>query len=209
MISVHTIVNVPVSSNCFVLYDKAVGRECIVVDPGSKNNAELFALLEEEELNPQYIILTHEHFDHCWGVNGIVERFGSIIICSEKCAECIRYEKRNCSVFYDYNERFIINSRTISVESLKYRLPFADTEFHFFVSPGHTSGSICIIVEKCLFTGDTLIENVRTVTKLPTGSITRLKESIDVISRLKGQGFIVYPGHGSSFSLDSYDLGKA
>ena len=126
MISVQTIVNVPVSSNCFVLYDKAVGRECIVVDPGSKNNEELFALLEEEELNPQYIILTHEHFDHCWGVNEIVERFGAIVICSEVCAECIRFEKRNCSVFYDYNERFIVTSRAVSVESLKYKLPFAN-----------------------------------------------------------------------------------
>ena len=95
MLSVHTIVNNPVPSNCFVLYDKAVGRKCVVVDPGSKSDGELFAFLDKEDLVPQYIILTHEHFDHCWGVNELVEKYQIPIICSELCAECIRYEKRN------------------------------------------------------------------------------------------------------------------
>lgn len=170
MLSIHTIVNKPVPSNCFVLYDKAVGRECIVVDPGSKSDDNLFDFLEEEGFVPQYIVLTHEHFDHCWGVNEFVEKYRVPIVCSELCADYIKYEKKNCSVFYDNNERFVINSPTISVESLNYVLPFAGTELHFFATPGHTDASVCFTVCKYLFTGDTLIKDLRTVTKLPTGS---------------------------------------
>ena len=209
MLTIRQIINFPVPSNCFVLFDKAVGRECVVVDPGSKSDDALFAFLDEEGLTPQYIVLTHEHFDHCWGVNELVEKYQIPIVCSALCAECIQYEKRNCSVFYDNNEGFVISSPTISVESLNNVLPFSNTVINFYATPGHTDASICLVLGQSLFTGDTLIENLRTVTKLRTGSMVKLKDSIDTIAKLKGQGFTVYPGHGAMFLLDNYDLMKA
>lgn len=206
MLNIHTIINNPVPSNCFVLFDKSVGRECIVVDPGSQSDDELFAFLEEEGLVPQYIVLTHEHFDHSWGVNELVEKYAVPIVCSELCADCIKYEKKNCSVFYDNNERFVITSPTISIESLNYVLPFAGTELRFFATPGHTDASVCFTVCKYLFTGDTLIKDLRTVTKLPTGSVAKLRVSMELLNSLRGKGYAVYPGHGEVFELDGYDL---
>ena len=206
MLEVNRFLNNPVDSNCFVIYDKAIGADCIIVDPGSKDNKELFALLDEERLEPQYIILTHEHFDHCWGVNSLVERYHIPIVCSALCAECIQFEKRNCSVFYDNKERFVITSQTISVESLNHVLPFNDNEFRFFETPGHTNASICFTIDQKLFTGDTLIRNLRTVTKLPTGSVVKLQESIELLRNMQGKGYMVYPGHGDLFELDGYDL---
>lgn len=209
MLSIHRIVNQPVSSNCFVLYDKAFGLDCLIVDPGGKSNEELLTFVESEDLSPRYIILTHEHFDHCWGVNELVERYQIPIVGSSLCAHCIRYEKKNCSVFYDFNERFVITSDTETIESLGYVLPFAGTELQFYQSLGHTDASICFLVDRFLFTGDTLIKDERTVTKLPTGSVEKLKQSLAWLETLKGQGLVVYPGHGAVFELDGYDLGKA
>lgn len=206
MIAVHQIINFPVPSNCFVLYDKEVGVDCAIIDPGGKSDEIIDTFIEQEGLTPQYIILTHEHFDHCWGVNELVERYSIPIVCSALCAECLPYEKKNCSVFYDYNERFIITSKTISVESLDYVLPFAGTELCFFMTPGHTNASVCFTVGNALFTGDTLIKDLRTVTKLPTGSVTKLHESIDLFKSMQGKGYMVYPGHGDSFELDGYNL---
>ncbi len=209
MLTVHSIVNSPVPSNCFVLYDKAIGDDCIVVDPGSKSNSDLLSFLDKEGLNPKFIILTHEHFDHCWGVNELVKEKGIPIICSASCAQRIRSEKLNCSVFYDNHERFSITSKTISVESIGNQLQFAGENLHFFSTLGHSDGSICFICRNSLFTGDTLIKDTRTVTKLPTGSVEKLKASITLIQEMKGQGLLVYPGHGDIFDLDSYDLQKA
>lgn len=206
MLTIHQFINCPVPSNCFVLYNKAVGRECIVVDPGSKSDVELSAFLEEEGLVPQYIILTHEHFDHCWGVNELVRKYQIPIVCSALCAECLPLEKRNCSVFYDYNERFVITSKTISVESLNNVLPFGGNEIRFFMTPGHTNASVCFTIEQNLFTGDTLIKDLRTVTKLPTGSVAKLQESIGLFKNMQGKEYMVYPGHGDLFKLDGYDL---
>ena len=124
MFEVHSFVNSPVTSNCYVLFGQTASNECIIVDPGSKDEKELLDYLWKEKLEPKYIILTHEHFDHCWGVNQLVEKYSLPIVCSELCADAIKYEKRNCSVFYDNMEAFTIKTETISVESINNTLFF-------------------------------------------------------------------------------------
>ena len=208
MLKVQQITNAPVSSNCFVLYDKTVCPDCVIVDPGSKSDESLFAFFEQEALSPKYIILTHEHFDHCWGVNELVERFRLPIVCSRLCAEAIKNEKRNCSVFYDNKISFTINSETISTESIDDKLRLWDTDILFYHTPGHTDASVCFTVSDFLFTGDTLLKDTRTVTKLPTGSPKKLEESKALLLKFQGKGYTVFPGHGETFLLDGYDLGK-
>lgn len=208
MLSVKTFVNQPVTSNCYVLYDKAEGKECIIIDPGSRSDDGLFSYLEKEELEPRYIILTHEHFDHCWGVNALVERYHIPIICSQLCAEAIQYVKRNYSVFYDNKDAFTINSKTICVEELGNSLSFGECILTFYKTPGHSDASISILAGSNLFTGDTLIKDEKTVTKLPTGSVEKLQESMSLLASMKGKGLMVFPGHGEWFELDGYDLSK-
>lgn len=131
MLSIQSFVNHPVTSNCYVLYNKSIGNDCIIIDPGSRNEDELLDFLSKEGIIPTYIILTHEHFDHCWGVNQLLERFDIPIICSQLCAEAIKNEKRNCSVFYDNNEGFTIDSDTLSTESIDNVLRFGGEDIFF------------------------------------------------------------------------------
>lgn len=202
MLAVQSFVNHPVTSNCYVLFDKENGKDCIIIDPGSREEKSLILFLEKESLIPSYIILTHEHFDHCWGVNQLVARYHIPIVCSQLCAEAIKFEKRNCSVFYDNKASFTIDSETISVESINNVLSFIGHEIWFYKTPGHTEASICFVVDHYLFTGDTLIKDMRPLTKLPTGSVVKLKESIRLIDSMKGYGYYVYPGHGDGFKLN-------
>ncbi len=206
MLVVKRIINIPVPSNCFVIYDKSESTNCIIVDPGTKDIEELIAYIFVEELSPVYIILTHEHFDHCWSVNDLMERYHIPVICSALCGECIKHEKRNCSVFYENTEAFVIDTDTISVESLNFVQPFGNYEIRFFMTPGHTDASISFTIGKCLFTGDALIKDMRTVTKLPTGSRTKLKDTVEKYRELQGKGYKVCAGHGETFLLDGYDL---
>ena len=203
MFSIHQIINAPISSNCFVLYNKLVGNDCAIVDPGSKSNKELFDYIEREELNPQYIILTHEHFDHCWGVNEFVDRYHIPIVCSKECSEAIKSYKRNCSVFYDVNERFSICSKTLAIEDIGYQLPLLGDIICFINTPGHSKASICFYIEGLLFSGDTLIKGAKTVTKLPTGSSEDLKETFCRLKKLISIDSIVFPGHGDTFVFGS------
>ena len=206
MLSVRQFINEPVPSNCFVIYDKDVGTECIIIDPGSRDEKKLFAYLKKGNFIPKYIILTHEHFDHCWGVNQIVDCYHIPVICSAICAEAVKDAKRNCSVFYDNGSSFKVECETITVESIGNVLLFGGAEIRFFSTPGHTDASICFTAGNFLFTGDTLIKGLRTVTKLPNGSVSRLTESIKLLADMQGKGYTVYPGHNESFLLDGYDL---
>ena len=87
MIEVKRFINNPISSNCFVVFDKAKGLHCIIIDPGSEIQSELFEYLDSYNLVPEFIILTHEHFDHCWGVNGLREKYNDIkLVCSSECS---------------------------------------------------------------------------------------------------------------------------
>lgn len=208
MMTVRSFVNAPVTSNCYVLFDKDLGEDCIIIDPGSRSENELVAYLTEEGLTPRHIILTHEHFDHCWGVNQLVDLYHVPIVCSRLCAEAIQDEKRNCSLFYGNGEGFRIDSGTFSTESLGNALPFGRNEIRFFKTPGHTEASISLVVGQYLFTGDTLIKEERTVTKLPTGSSIKLRDSLSLYAKMQGKGYRVLPGHGEEFDLDGYNLNK-
>ena len=206
---VHQIVNTPIPSNCYVVYDGNAGDECVIVDPGSRNSDSLIAFLHEEQLIPKYIVLTHEHFDHCWGVNDLLKTSAIPIVCTALCSESIQSEKRNCSVFYSYEDRFTIKTATIRVEDIGWELSFGKELFRFIPSPGHTDAGLMMIVGNYVFTGDTLLKDNKTIVTLPTGSKKKLMETIDMISSFKGRDFLVFPGHGESFGLDEYDLTKS
>ena len=110
---------------------------------------------------------------------------------------------------YDDNLAIVINGPTLSVESFDYKLPFAGKQMEFFETPGHSDASICFILDGCLFTGDALLKDLKTVIKLPTGSKEKLNDTLQLFRKMQGQRLMAYPGHGESFVLDGYDLNKA
>lgn len=64
MKNVAIIINQPVPSNCYIVSRE---KDCIIVDPGTRYPIELEDYIERNKLNPRYILLTHEHYDHIEG----------------------------------------------------------------------------------------------------------------------------------------------
>jgi hydroxyacylglutathione hydrolase len=202
---IERIVNKPVESNSFIIYQTGIDS-CIVVDPGTTDCHELVDFFEQNKLLPEYIILSHEHFDHLTGVNRLKDTFGSKIICSKVCSGKIGDIKKNMSVFYD-QIGFQSYTCDILVEDINFRLEWGNTFLEFVPSMGHTDASICIVTGHSLFTGDTIIPNHKTVTKFPGGSKTDLSKSIEMLfSRFKGKNFTVFPGHGDIFPFDELSI---
>lgn len=52
MLIVQSFVNAPVTSNCHILFDKSRGKDCIIIDPGTRSEEELVDYLIEEGLTP-------------------------------------------------------------------------------------------------------------------------------------------------------------
>ena len=206
MLQVKQIINTPIDSNCFVIYNKEKGVDCIIVDPGSEDNSHLYELLKSEGLNPQYIVLTHEHFDHCWGVNQLRSDYASIkLICSHTCSVAVQNRKKNYSVFYQ-QPGFDVANADVELDDVGWELDWHDYEVAFYPAFGHTLSGVMFVIENYVFTGDELIKGMKTVTKLKTGSKDKLLESVGFLESLKGKGMMVCPGHGESFGLDNYNL---
>jgi hydroxyacylglutathione hydrolase len=199
MLFIKRITNKPVTSNSFVVYTHKNGK-CIIIDPGSEDCEDLIIFLNENGLTPEYIFLTHEHFDHIWGVNKIKDTYSCKIVCSGNCSEKIGDKKKNMSVFYN-QLGFESYTGDILIEDLHYHFDWEGLQFEFIETKGHTEASVCILVDNKLFTGDTIIKNTKTVIKLPGGSKEKLQNSLDAIFAKTNQQTLVYPGHGDPFYL--------
>ncbi|MBU4310942.1 MBL fold metallo-hydrolase, partial [bacterium] len=62
-------------------------------------------------------------------------------------------------------------------------------------TPGHTRGSICLLVDDRLFTGDTLLRNSIGRADLPGASSRMLIQSIRERLLSLGDEIKIYPGH--------------
>ncbi|MEG2556697.1 MAG: MBL fold metallo-hydrolase [Odoribacter sp.] len=209
MLCVKQIVNTPVSSNCFVVYDLNISNNCLIIDPGTEKCNELLFYLEKEQLIPEYILLTHEHFDHIWGVNYLRNCYSEVkVVCNRMCSEMIIDKKKNCSVYYN-QVGFELLPADILIENIENILIWEEEKIKFYHTPGHTSGSISFIIGDNLFTGDTLIQGEKTVTKLPGGARLDLEKTLNLLGKFKGKNLIVRAGHKDSFELDLYNIADA
>jgi hydroxyacylglutathione hydrolase len=203
---IKSFINRPVPSVCYLIYNNCF-RDCIIVDPGNKDISELNQFINEKSLRPVYIILTHEHFDHIGGVEPLRELYSCKVISSEECSLSITDPKRNFSLFIDQIGFSTRPTEILIKESfiLKFWNCF---EILLIPTPGHSEGSICIAIEDILITGDKLLNNMRTVIKLPGGDKNKLLGSLKTIQAKFNGSTKIYPGHGEPFFLSDIDFSK-
>ena len=62
----------PITNKC--LYFNERSKECIIFDPGHEGE-KLVTYLQEEQLKPLAVLLTHAHFDHIGAVDAVRDAF--------------------------------------------------------------------------------------------------------------------------------------
>jgi len=202
---VERFVNELMSSNCFVV-SLADSDRCIVIDPGTENCVELMTYLDDNGLKPDYLVLTHEHTDHTWGCNTLIDRYDAKVVCSEACKSALPKEGRNYFLFYydDLNYTYAVKRVDKVLEALDYELSWNGLTLRFIETPGHSDGSVCLSIGDALFTGDTIMQYKPYVHK-KRGSLEKFRASVELIlSSFDRDVTMVYPGHGASFILNEY-----
>lgn len=202
MINIKKIINYPVSSNCYVITNKNSNLS-VIVDPGTIDCRDLIFLLQEQNLYPEYIILTHEHIDHTIGLIELFKKYKPKLICSENCSKNINSIKYNLTAYTENFEEYAIMPKAdILLEDIKYTLQWGDSKFNFYEAEGHSLGSIFFDIDNNLFIGDTLIKGYKTNTQLPGASKEKLIATLEKITSLYDPSKTrVYPGHGEDFYL--------
>jgi len=90
-------------------------------------------------------------------------------------------------------DRLLKEGDTISVGNISFKV------LH---TPGHTPGSICLLSQREVFTGDTLFAGSVGRTDLPGGSVEQLKNSLNNKILNLPDHLIIYPGHGPSTTME-------
>lgn len=194
--------NVPVPSNTYLLVNET-NKSCIVIDPGTKEQTNVRDYIQSNDLTLDYIILTHEHFDHCWGVNYLLESFPAKVVSTRLCAEWVQTPLNYFNqLYYNSDEMYQIKQVDVIVEDIDWMLMWDDVPIVFVSTPGHTNKGMCIEIGGCLFTGDTILYHTKPFLKKRYGaSKSELKESIEKIYYSYPSETKVFPGHGEPFLL--------
>lgn len=200
-------------SNMYIMIEN---RNAIIIDPYF--DKEVCKIISDNADAVDCILLTHEHYDHISGTNEIHEQFNAPVFCSAKCAARIEKPKDNLSKYFEaywqlQTEEPIPPELELTEYSCHANDCFSDeTSFSWnghnirlIETPGHSPGSICIIVdEQVLFSGDLLLEIGQRITNAPGGSKKELVKRTLPFLKTLSPDITVYPGHYGCFKLGEH-----
>lgn len=204
MLKVERFINELMTSNCYVVYDEDTKR-CIVIDPASEKSLREIHFIKEKGLALDYIIITHEHTDHNWGVNALREHFpDSKLVCSEPCNKYVKKTNRAYFLYYynnpDYCYEILPADILIKEDGC---LNWSRHQIQFVMTPGHSYGSMCFCIDGMLFTGDTMMP-FKPYFNGRDSNDGDWNKSVDLIKSLFPKKTIIYPGHGESLTLGDW-----
>ena len=167
------------------IYILSNDTEAVVIDPGYEPDIILDAL-EGRELKA--ILLTHGHFDHVGAVKELVAETG-------------------CKVYIHAADLSL--PPMITAGQLYYTHTYAEGDtvcpiegaaLHVLHTPGHTPGSVCLLLGDQMFSGDTLFEGSCGRMDLPGGDQLQMHQSLNRLVSLQAD-YHIHPGHGGSTTL--------
>ena len=194
----HVVLEHEIFSNCYLLVDEKTG-EGAVVDPAWYGDALKKAI---GDTKIKYILLTHGHFDHIFGVHGLREASGAKVVIHEKDAGHLLDPKKSLAEG-NFTETQIPVEADMFVKDGDI-LTLGDEEIKVMHTPGHTMGSVCYICEndRVILSGDTLFCMTAGRTDFPDGSDEMMIASLKRLIALEGD-YVVYPGHNRMTTLES------
>lgn len=182
--------------NCYIVYND--NKKGFIIDPGGDSD-DIIKFVEGENIKLEFILLTHGHADHIGAVNIIKEKYNLPIYASIKEKDLLNNSIMNLSKSIPpYKGIELIADRWLYDEEL---IDFYGDKIYIMETPGHTIGSVCILVGDAMFSGDTLFRLSIGRSDLPTSSFDEIINSIKKLYNLK-KDYRVLPGHGAESSLE-------
>ncbi len=175
-------------TNCYLVSQEG-SQKCVVIDPGY-HPEQVLQRLAQENKEIEAILLTHGHFDHVGAVRELAaETDCAVYLCQEDLSMPPALTAGPLYYTDLYGE-----GDTLTLAGLTFKV---------LCTPGHTPGSVCLVCENAMFSGDTLFRSSCGRTDLPGGNPQTMAQSLKRLAEIK-EDYTVYPGHGPSTFL-SYE----
>ena len=169
------------SSTYTYLIASAKGREAVIIDPVIENVDSYIALLNELDLRLVKVIDTHIHADHITGASKL-----------KKVTNCSTIMGEHTPA--DAVEIKVKDEEIIKIDQIEIKAMY---------TPGHTSDSYSFLMNKYLFSGDTLLINGTGRTDFQNGSSKDAYNSLFNKLLKLPDDTLLYPGHDYNGKLVS------
>lgn len=167
----------PWDSNCYVV-SCPPGGDTVIIDTPTEAPKILKAVAG---LPVRFILITHGHPDH----------LGALAEVKEKLGVGVAVHAADAGRLPIPADRLLEPGQELSLGSRKLKV------IH---TPGHTPGSVCCLLGRHLFSGDTLFPNGPGKTTTPQ-DFSRIVDSVVSQLFILPDDTIVYPGHGEGTVL--------
>jgi glyoxylase-like metal-dependent hydrolase (beta-lactamase superfamily II) len=186
-------------TNCYFLYREG-SPEAIVIDPADQGD-KIADKLAGNGFKVCAIYLTHGHFDHIWGVDGLKQSLDTPV----KVYACEAERELLQDPYQNISGQM---HRPCTVEADVYvrdgeEITTADISCKVIATPGHTIGGCCYYFAEAgiLVCGDTLFQESVGRTDFPTGDMSALVRSVREKLFVLPEETKCFPGHGDSTTI--------
>ncbi len=188
-----------VYTNCYLVACIKT-KKALIIDPGFNEKAEAENIMKEVDKNNlqiRYIINTHGHPDHTTG-NGIIKKTtGASILIHKYDAPRLVSAGENLSRMFGFHsvsppaDKMLDEGDVVQVGEVRLKV------LH---TPGHSRGSISLLGQDAVFTGDTLFAGSIGRYDFADSSFKEIMVSLKKLSTLPDY-LKVYPGHGPTTTI--------
>ncbi len=187
-------------SNCYILISHTQtekGRPAAVIDPSAPAD-KILSFLKCHGAMLEKIILTHGHFDHILSLDELRDRTSAPAYIHKDDNEMLPDGAKNAYTYFFRQEKAWCEADMLLSHGDK--LEIGDEALTVLSTPGHSKGSICLLGDGILFTGDTLFDGNIGRCDLYGGSNMQMYYSLGKLQEYD-QALTIYPGHGGSTTL--------
>ena len=186
----------PLMVNCYIVGCEKT-RQAAVIDPGDETER-IIDMAKEMNLEIKQIINTHGHMDHIAGNSDMKRITGAEIFIHPEDADMLTSPRGNMSVFFGVPvdspaaDNFLEEGDTHVLGKL---------EFQVLHVPGHSPGSVCLVIDNIAIVGDTLFNGSIGRTDFPGGSLEQLTDNIHRKIFALDDSTKILPGHGPATTV--------
>jgi glyoxylase-like metal-dependent hydrolase (beta-lactamase superfamily II) len=188
----------PLACNCYIVGDPET-KEAIVIDPGGDAD-ELAEVIAQQGLTVTALIATHAHFDHVIAAARLRELTGAPFYLHAADKPVLEWMEESGRMFLGIELGPPPEVDTTASEGDV--LTAGSARLQVIHTPGHSPGSISLLGQDVLFSGDTLFAGSIGRTDLPGGDgralVTAVKSKLFALDL----SLPVHPGHGPSTTLE-------
>lgn len=192
---IHPLVLGPMEANCYILECEKT-HLAIAIDPGGDAD-QVFDFLEKRGLKLEIIINTHGHIDHIEANSEVKEKTSAKLFIHSADADMIVNPQKNLSFFIG---KPIKSPKPDSILNDGDLIDVGEVSLKVIHTPGHSPGSICLLADNAIFTGDLLFAGSIGRYDFPGSSYELIMNSLKKIIQLN-DNLIVYPGHGPETTI--------